>query len=333
MQAIRERTGLKPADLGDDILTATEPLVLRGLVRDWPAVQAGLQSPEALAGYLLGHWRDATVGVMLAPPEAGGRLFYNDDFTGFNFERKVGRFDVVLGSLMQLLGAPQPPALYIGATSVDTCLPGFRAENDLGLAVDDPIVSLWLGNRSRISAHFDLPDNVACVVAGRRRFTLFPPEQIDNLYVGPLDFTPAGQAVSLVDFHAPDFDRHPRFREALAHGQEAELEPGDALFIPSMWWHHVEALSALNLLVNYWWRRTPDYMDSPINALMLALLTMRGLPPEQRRSWRHLFDHYIFDDGDRAVAHIPAHARHALAPLDDAGARAMRAHLLNRLKR
>jgi hypothetical protein len=333
MKPIREVRGPTPADLGDGILTSPEPLVLRGLVRHWPAVLAAQHSDQALADYLLGHWHDATVGIMLAPPEAGGRFFYNDDLTGFNFERKVGRFDVVLNSLLQVVALPQPPALYIGATSVDTCLPGFRAENDLGLAVDDPLVSLWLGNRSRISAHFDLPDNIACVVAGRRRFTLFPPEQIDNLYVGPLDFTPAGQAVSLVDFHAPDFERYPRFREALAHGLEAELAPGDAIFIPSMWWHHIEALAPLNLLVNYWWRRTPDFMDSPINALMLALLTMRGLPPEQRRSWRHLFDHYVFADGDQAVAHIPEHARHALAPLDDKGARAMRAHLLNRLKR
>lgn len=333
MKPIREVQGLRPADLNDDILTSTEPLVLRGLARDWPVVQAGQRSDADLARYLMGFWRDASVGVMLAPPEAEGRLFYNDDLTGFNFERKLGRFDVVLNSLMQTLALDKPPALYIGATTVDTCLPGFRAENDLGLNVNDALVSLWLGNRSRISAHFDLPDNIAVVAAGRRRFTLFPPDQLDNLYVGPLDFTPAGQAVSLVDFHAPDFDRYPRFRDALENGLEAELEAGDAIFIPSMWWHHIEALAPLNLLVNYWWRRTPAFMDSPINALMLAILTMRGLPPEQRAAWRQQFDHYIFSDPEHAVAHIPEHARNALAPLDDNGARAMRAHLLNRLKR
>lgn len=333
MKPIREVHGLRPADLNDTLLTSTEPLVLRGLARDWPVVQAGLRSHDDLARYLMGFWRDASVGVMLAPPEVGGRMFYNDDLTGFNFERKLGRFDVVLNSLMQTLALDKPPALYIGATTVDTCLPGFRAENDLGLPVNDPLVSLWLGNRSRISAHFDLPDNIAVVAAGQRRFTLFPPDQLDNLYVGPLDFTPAGQAVSLVDFHHPDFERYPRFRDALEHGLEAELEAGDAIFIPSMWWHHIEALAPLNLLVNYWWRRTPAFMDSPINALMLAILTMRGLPPEQRAAWRQQFDHYIFSDPDVAVAHIPEHARNALAPLDDNGARAMRAHLLNRLKR
>jgi len=333
MKAIRELHGLTPAGLNDAILTSTEPLVLRGLATAWPLVQAAERSNDDLARYLMGFWRDASVGVMLAPPEANGRIFYNDDLSGFNFERKLGRFDVVLNSLLQTLALDKPPALYIGATSVDSCLPGLRAENDLGLNVDDAIVSLWLGNRSRIAAHFDLPDNIAVVAAGRRRFTLFPPDQLDNLYVGPLDFTPAGQAVSLVDFHAPDFERYPRFRTALEHGLEAELEAGDALFIPSMWWHHVEALAPLNLLVNYWWRRTPDFRDSPVNALMMAILTLRGLPPEQRAAWRQQFEHYIFGDPEQAVAHIPEAARHALAPLDDNGARAMRAHLLNRLKR
>jgi hypothetical protein len=53
-----------------------------------------------------------------------------------------------------------------------------------------------------------------------------------------------------------------------------------------MWWHHVEALTPFNVLVNYWWRQSPDYMDTPTNALMLALLTMRELPPEQRAPGR-----------------------------------------------
>ena len=92
----------------------------------------------------------------------------------------------------------------------------------------EQLASLWIGNRTRTAAHFDLPQNIACVISGRRRFTVFPIGQLPNLYVGPLDFTPAGQAISLVDFHAPDFERYPRFREALRHAQVAELEPGDA---------------------------------------------------------------------------------------------------------
>ena len=168
---------------------------------------------------------------------------------------------------------------------------------------------------------------------GRRRFTLFPPEQVANLYIGPLDLTPAGQAISLVDFHAPDLARFPRFADAMAHAQVAELGPGDALFIPSLWWHHVEALEAFNVLLNYWWRQSPAYMDTPMNALMLALMTVRDLPSEQRDAWRALFDHYVFDADERTAAHVPEAARRALAPMTPDTARELRARLLQRLNR
>src|SRR6185295_10671014 len=97
-------------------------------------------------------------------------------------------------------------------------------------------------NRTRIAAHHDLPDNLACVVAGRRRFTLFPPEQLNNLYVGPLDFTPAGQPISRVDIDTPDLETYPRFAEALNAARRAELGPGDAVYIPALWWHDVLSL-------------------------------------------------------------------------------------------
>ena len=66
-----------------------------------------------------------------------------------------------------------------------------------------------------------------------RRFTLFAPELVDRLYIGPLDLTPAGQPISLVDLAAPDLARFPRFAEALPQAQVVTLEPGDALFIPA----------------------------------------------------------------------------------------------------
>ena len=62
----------------------------------------------------------------------------------------------------------------------------------------------------------------------------------------------------------------------------AELEPGDALYIPSMWWHYIEALDPFNVLLNYWWRPSPNYMDKPANALTPAILAVRDLPPRGR---------------------------------------------------
>ncbi|MFG6462381.1 cupin-like domain-containing protein [Roseateles sp. DXS20W] len=317
-------------DVPADVLRSTQPVVLRGLVAHWPMVQAARRSDAEFCDYLRGFGAAKRLLVWRGSADIGGRFFYNDDLSGFNFERQRSTLEVVLGELL----AGSPDALYVGSTEIDAAFPALRRHNDLPvLAGFDPIVSLWLGNRIRVAPHFDLPDNIACVVAGRRRFTLFPPEQVGNLYIGPLDLTPAGQPISLVDQAHPDLDRFPRYAEALRHAQVFELEPGDALFLPSQWWHGVESLDAVSGLVNFWWRQSPPYMDTPFNALMMALLTLRDLPPAQRDAWRALFDHYVFDANAETAAHIPPAARGLLNPISDHGARQVRALLLSRLNR
>jgi hypothetical protein len=330
---IRELAGMDPQALPDEVLQATQPVVLRGLVANWPVVRAGIESAQAASAYLRRFYRDATVNALLGAPEIGGRFFYNENLSGFNFRPAMLKLDTVLDEIARHQHAAKPPAIYVGSTTVDTCLPGFRTENDLDLGDRQPLVSVWIGNRTRIAAHHDLPDNIACVAVGHRRFTLFPPSELDNLYVGPLDFTPAGQAISLVDFAQPDFEKFPKFADALKNAQVAELGPGDAIFIPSMWWHHIESLDSLNVLVNYWWRQSPGYMDSPMNALMLAIMSVRDLPKEQRNAWHNLFRRYVFEADESTAAHIPEQARRVLAPLDAEAARELRARLLKKLNR
>jgi Cupin-like domain len=332
---IAEMADIDPHSLPMELLQTGQPVVIRGLVGHWPMARAGRASASEAVAYLQRFEREGAppAVVTVGPPESAGRFFYNHDFNDFNFRRESVPLGVVLKTLLKYATEKSPPAIYVASTTIDTWLPGFRAENDLALGVSDPLASIWIGNRTRIPAHQDLPDNLACVVAGRRRVTLFPPQQLSNLYIGPLDFTPAGQAISLVDFDAPDYDRFPRFAEALKHAQVAELGPGDAVFIPSMWWHYMQALEDFNVLVNYWWRQAAGWMDTPMNALMLAILSMRDLPPNQREIWHDVFRHYVFGAGDATSAHIPVNARGVLAPLDDDKARALRARLLQRLNR
>ena len=330
---MREVMGLSPLNLPDDILRSTKPVVLRGLVADWPAVQAARTSAQAGLDYLRTYDHGASVTAMVAAPDTGGRFFYNDDLSGFNFHLERPKLSAMLDAMARHLDDEAPPTLYVGSTTLDDCLPGLGDANGIDLGDRSALASIWIGNRTRIAAHQDVPDNLACVVAGRRRFTLFPPEELANLYIGPLDFTPAGQAISLVDFAKPDLAKHPRFAHALTRAQVAELGAGDAIFIPSLWWHHVESLEPFNVLINYWWRQSPDYMDSPINALMLAIMSVRDLPPEQRDAWRTMFDHYVFRADAETAAHIPENARRVLAPLDANRARDLRARLLKRLNR
>ncbi|WP_457392679.1 cupin-like domain-containing protein [Roseateles sp. P5_E1] len=325
-----ERSDVSAEAIPADVLQSTQPVLMRGLVGRWPLVQAAQRSDADFCDYLRGFGADTRLALWRGAPEIGGRFFYNADFTGFNFRHETHTF----GALLDELLAGTPDALYLGSTGIDHCFPGLRPPNDLpALTPFNPHASIWLGNRMQVAAHFDLPDNIACVVAGRRRFTLFPPDQVANLYIGPLDLTPAGQPISLVDHARPDLVRFPRYAQALEHAQTFELLPGDALFIPSQWWHGVESLEPISALVNFWWRQSPAFMDEPINTLLMALLSLRDLPPAQRDTWRALFNHYVFDADEQTAAHIPPAARGILAPMTDNSARQLRSMLQNRLKR
>jgi hypothetical protein len=331
-QTITTLSGATPGVLPSVLAQATKPALINGLVSDWPLVQHAQKSVTAADAYLRQFYQGASVGVFCGSEANDGRFFYNEDLTGFNFERHMEKLDQVLDRILEQFDQPHPRSYYVGSTTVDACLPGFRTENDLDFGDLNPLASIWIGNRCRIAAHYDVPDNLACVAAGRRRFTLFPPDQLENLYVGPLDFTPAGQQISLVDFHQPDFQRFPRFKQALESAYVVDTAPGDAIFIPSMWWHHVESLDNLNVLVNYWWRNTPDYLGPPIHVLHHALLSLRDLPLEQKQAWRGILDHYIFNE-NTSLDHIPIQSRGSLGELDADGARKLRALLLNRLNR
>ena len=299
-----------------EIVPRGEPVVLEGLVREWPAVRAAVESPEAACAYLAGHDSGAEADAVLVPAGLGGRMFYEPDLGDFNFARRKLSISAVLQQLARYSHFDSPPSVAMQCAHICECLPAFEAANPMALF--DPAVRprLWLGNAFLTPAHIDELDNLACVVGGRRRFTLFPPEQVRNLYIGPLDFTPAGAPVSMVSLKSPDFERFPRFRQALAAARVADLEPGDALFIPAVWWHHVESFDVVNILVNYWWQQASAAEAervSPTKALLHALLSIRHLPPAHREGWAEIFSHFVFDA--EAAPHIPEQRQGVLRPL------------------
>ncbi len=286
-----------------DLRTRTTPAVIRGLAADWPAVRAA--DPVA---YLARFEVGAPVTLTIAPPEAEGRIFYTPDLTELGFRRENGTLATLLDRLAAAASDPAPPAIAAQAVMVPEALPGFAEENRLDLVPEGVAPRIWIGNRVRVATHHDMSSNVAVVMAGRRRFTLFPPEQAANLYIGPFEFTPAGTPVSLFDPEAPDLERFPRAVEAMAHAQVAELTPGDALFLPHMWWHHVRSLDPLSILVNYWWDEAPPPQPglAPIDAMMHAMLTFSGLPENQRAAWAAMFEAFVFGP---APDHIPPERR------------------------
>jgi hypothetical protein len=311
MRSIAEYEPMDRARFEQEIVPKGEPAVFRGLVADWPPVRAGKDGPEALAQMLRFAATDEPFQAWFAPPEVEGRFNYNADFSDFNFERKLATVDQLLDLLLRQLGHEKPYSMYAGGIPIRKHLPSLVPNIPVTMLdmQRETLISLWLGNRTHTATHWDQSQNLACVVAGRRRFTLFPPDQLKNLYVGPLEFTLAGQPTSLVDIDAPDLETYPLFAEALKSARRAELAPGDALYIPAMWWHDVLSLEDFGCLINFWWREGELPLLTPLNALYHAAITMRNLPAKELAAWRAHFDHYIFGDNGDPAGHLPEQAR------------------------
>jgi hypothetical protein len=315
MRPIAEYEPMERERFEREIVPKGEPAVFRGLVADWPPVRAAKEAPEALVEMLRFADTDEPIQAWFAPPEIEGRFNYNADFSGFNFERRMTTVGQLIELLLRQRGQEQPYSMYAGGIPIRKHLPPLIPNIPVPMLdmARETLISLWVGNRTHTTTHWDQSQNLACVVAGRRRFTLFPPEQLKNLYVGPLDFTLAGQPTSLVDIDTPDLDTYPRFAEALESALRAELEPGDALYIPALWWHDVLSLEDFGCLINFWWRDTEPPLLTPLNALYHAVITLRHLPPNELKAWRNMFDHYIFGDNGDPVEHLPESARGVLA--------------------
>jgi hypothetical protein len=331
-----EHSGLSIEEIRRDVLPDKRPAILRGLVREWRAVREFAESPESLVRYLKQLDSGAPVDALMTPPEAAGQISYNAAMNGFNFHRNRLALSEIAAQVLRYAQFPNPPAVAAQSALLRACLPAFAAENSLPLFDATILPRIWLGNRITTPAHVDEWNNVACTVAGRRRFTLFPPEQIANLYIGPLDFAPTGAAMSMVSLRDPDFARHPKFHDALGAAQVAVLEPGDGIFIPPLWWHHVESLEPFNVLVNYWWHDplgANTQADSAFDALLHGILSIRALPPATRRAWGAFFEQYVFGAHAESTAHIPADRRGILGELSAEQLSRLRAHLVRKLTR
>src|SRR3984893_15525008 len=336
MEPIREISTLDEDSTGRKVFGSVRPAVVRGLIDRWPAVDVSRRSPAAMVEYLRRLDTGNPVDAIMTPPEVEGRVFYNEGMSGFNFVRNRLPITAIAEQVLRYSAFARPPAVAAQSALIRDCLPEFGAENRLTLIDAAVLPRIWLGNAITTPTHLDEWNNIGCVVAGRRRFTLFPPEQIANLYIGPLDFAPTGAPMSLVSLRHPDFERYPKFREALAAAHSADLTPGDAIFIPPLWWHHVESLESFNVLVNYWWHDSQGdgaLADSAFDALLHGILGIRALPPATRRAWAAFFEQYVFGDDAGVIAHIPEQRRGILGTLSAEQLAALRTHLAKRLAR
>ena len=333
MHPVPEHETPGPEQFRAEIVPLARPAVLRGIAADWPLVAAAKQGPERWMAMLSFRASEQPVEIIRTDPENEGRFHYTPDGLSLNFARARANLSTLLRLLQEQAGSGHPYAIAAQGVVAESVLPGFADAHPMPYVPDSAAPRFWIGNKAKVATHNDPSENLAVVVAGRRRFTLFPPDQIGNLYLGPLHFTPAGVPISMVHVTAPDLDRYPRFAEALEAAQTAELEPGDAMFIPYAWYHHVESLEPFNMLVNYWWNEARDDVGSAWDAMLHGMLSLRTLPPHQRAAWKAMFDHYVFQlEGDPAE-HLRDELLGVLGPVTPETAAAMRQALIDALQK
>ncbi len=333
---MKELAGLTRERFEREVLAGYEPVVMRGVTAQWPLVAQGRAGLEACLQYLMGFDGGQAVDAILARPDPTRAFSYSPELDGFNFTRDKRPCAALFEQLWRYSHFPDPPALAAQSALVAEALPGLEQANPLPLLDAGVAPRIWIGNRATVPAHFDDSHNIACVAAGRRRFTLLPPQCAPLLYLGPPDYAPTPAPMSVVpDLHQADPARFPLVREALAQAVVAELAPGDAIYIPPLWFHQVEALAPhLNILMNYWWR--PDAApgrrdDLHLAAMRLTMLALRHLPDGEREGWQALFAHYVFGARGEALAHIPEGQRHLFGDVDAAADAAIRKDIGERL--
>jgi hypothetical protein len=316
-----------------EVVEGCQPVVIRGLVGDWPVVRAASNSPRTLREYLATFDVGGRVDAFFADPAIAGKYYYKPGLEGFNFERRTMGFIEAVEAIVEAVDFPGSKSVYVGSVPTAECLPGFAAGNPMPLLGSATSPRIWLGTASNVSSHYDTLDNLACVISGRRRFTLYAPQLIGKLYVGPIDNTMAGQPVSLAA-SAPEGSgaKFPMFEEIRDQALTAELAPGDALYLPKLWWHQVESTAAFNGLVNYWCDAFSIGPDAPYTTLLLSMIAIAERPAQERQAWRALFDHYVFRGNGHPLAHLPASQHGLLGPLKPNNYGNIRARVLHLLR-
>ncbi len=108
---------------------------------------------------------------------------------------------------------------------------------ELGVKFFKKLPVLFVGGEgAKVLMHYDmdLANNFHFNFTGTKKFILYPPSETKYLYKVPYSIV----SMETLDMDNPDFDKYPAL--AKAKGFEVTLKHGDALFIPSKWWHFVK---------------------------------------------------------------------------------------------
>jgi len=217
---VKQLTVLSEHDFVKDYKNTSTPIVLTELMSDWPATHKwNVDYLKQVAG-------DQVVPVYSSKPAQGKQ------------HQHAAEKQMPLSAYLELLENGENDLrmfFYNILENVPALLEDFDYPS-LGMKFFKRLPVLFVGGKgAKVQMHYDidLANLVLCHFGGPKRVLLIPPEQTEFMYKVPFSFS----ALHSVDFGSPDFDQHPAL--AKLDGYVAELKHGDALFIPSGYWHYI----------------------------------------------------------------------------------------------
>jgi hypothetical protein len=227
IRTVERRSRLSRDEFRDRYYAANRPVILTGLMIGWQAMTRWTpQYLKSIAG-------DQTIEVMM------GR----DADPKYEMNARVHRQNLRFADYIDMV--------YSGKVTNDYYLVannGFLQRPEMRTLLDDftPFSEylrhteegrqcfLWFGPAGTVTPlHRDTSNILIAQVAGRKRYRMIPASQWQYLYNNEGVF-------SDVDCARPDLERYPEFRKATV--TDVIVEPGEVLFMPVGWWHHVLAV-------------------------------------------------------------------------------------------
>lgn len=224
-----------------------QPVIITGVVEEWPAwTKWSLQ-------YFREHFANRKIPILpltqgYTRPNVEDRVEYDEHVTlGQYLEKEIAAAAGARAPCGYMMGRLRE---FLPETEPDLPVPALAPSAPWGFQ------KWWLSAPGTVSVlHTDLPDNLFAQIVGQKRVMLFPPRDEFRLYREPLWSTVP--MCSRVDPEVPDYQRFPRLRGA--HPRSLLLGPGDLLYIPRRWWHHVRTLET-SISVSYWWSTGLNYL-------------------------------------------------------------------------
>jgi hypothetical protein len=241
---IERRTTPDAEEFFDRYYATSIPVIFTDLMKGWRALEAW--SP----GYFRERFRD----VRLSATEE------RESDPVYDFRSDAHTRSVTMGEFAErVLGAGVTNDFYMVARNKNLEHPELaRLFDDLALPegwFDEPHArtssALWFGPAGTITPlHHDASSILFCQVYGRKRFRMASPLEV-SLFDGALSM------YSSLDPERPEGD--PRWTSVTF--KDFTLAPGEALYIPAGWWHHVRALDvSISFAANHFAR--PNNFDS-----------------------------------------------------------------------